>query len=84
MVVGSTRIEFWLSDRLLAVVKFEFLRQNLSLPRVNNFWPLDQKNKTHKAVDISTIYVDISVVLVYFLHFSQTCIFMSDLCRIYR
>ena len=82
LAVGSTLIEFWPSDQLLAVENFEFMRQNLSLPRVNNFCPLDKKIQRNQLgrywpilADISPISVDISFKMI-FLDFFFFCIFL--------
>ena len=89
MAVRSTWIEFWPSDQLLVIGKFEFLRQNISLPCVNNLWSLDQKTKNKKIVKQTSRYISdicryIGQFVFFFLIFSQAFIFVLDLCRIYQ
>ena len=61
MAVRSTRIELWSSDPQIAIGDFEFLRQNLSLSRVQQFWSSDLADF---LADISSISADIRVIMV--------------------
>ena len=64
MVVRSTQIELWPSDPRVVFGDFEFLRQNLSIPRVHQYRLLDLGDFwTDISVGISNDIVDISAKL---------------------